>query len=87
MHSFANFGLRGGLCDLQMCAMCVGFPNCPEGQKWVGKNKIISVSQFTSCISIFLSQWFNLLVQFLFSALQVTCAGMARAALSHLNFL
>jgi len=39
LHSFANFGLWVGLCDLQMCAMCVGFPNCPEGQKRVGKTK------------------------------------------------
>src|SRR5690554_5682088 len=35
LHSFPNFGLWVGLCDLQMCAMCVGFPNCPEGQKRV----------------------------------------------------
>jgi hypothetical protein len=38
LHSFANFGLRVGLCDLQMCATCVGIPNCPSGQKRVGKN-------------------------------------------------
>jgi hypothetical protein len=25
--------------------MCVGFPNCPEGQKRVGKNKIFQFSQ------------------------------------------
>jgi hypothetical protein len=26
LHSFASFGLRVGLCGLQMCAMC----GCPE---------------------------------------------------------
>lgn len=31
MHSFANFGRRVGMCDMQMCAMSAGFPNCPEG--------------------------------------------------------
>lgn len=25
LHSFANFGLWVSQCDLQMCAMCVGF--------------------------------------------------------------
>jgi len=38
LHSFANFGLWVSLCDLHMCAMYVGFPNCPEGQKQAGKN-------------------------------------------------
>jgi hypothetical protein len=46
LHSFANFGLWVSLCDLQMCAMCVGFPNCPEGQKREGKTKSFRSSHF-----------------------------------------
>ena len=36
-YSFVIFGLRVSLCDLQMCAMCVGFPKWTEGQRRVGK--------------------------------------------------
>jgi hypothetical protein len=39
LHSFANFILCVSLSDLQMFAMCVGVPNCPIGQKQVGKTK------------------------------------------------
>jgi len=60
---------------------CVGFPNCPEGQKRVGKNKIFPVSQFIYGMSIFSFQWFNFLVQFLFSALQVTVECKCRKGL------
>jgi hypothetical protein len=35
--SFANFG-RGRLLRFANVLLCAGFPNCPEGQKRVGKN-------------------------------------------------
>ena len=62
LHSFANFGLWVGLCDLQMCAMCVGFLNCPEGQKCVKKTKS-SLKQSLFYIGLVFSQF---LVLFLF---------------------
>jgi len=33
LHSFANFGVWVGVCDLQMCAMYVGYPNCTKGRR------------------------------------------------------
>jgi len=41
LHSFANFGLRVGWCDLQMCAMWVGVSFFFVGGK--KKNKINSI--------------------------------------------
>jgi len=63
LHSFANFGLCFGMWDLQMCAMCVGFPNCPEGQKRVGKTKSSSKRSFFFIVLVF-SQFLVLFFQF-----------------------
>jgi hypothetical protein len=53
VHSFANFGLWVSPWDLQMCAMCVGFPNCPEGQKRAGKNYFFLAPTFNQRANIF----------------------------------
>lgn len=55
---FCKFQLWVSPCDLQMCAMCVGFPNCPKGQKRVGKTNFFLSDSFLitcliSCFNIF----------------------------------
>jgi len=48
---FCKFWYVGWLCDLQMCLMCVAYPNCPSGQKRVGKTKSFQSKQVGFFIS------------------------------------
>lgn len=50
LQFFANFGLWDGLCDLQICAMCVGFPDCSKGRKRADKNNFSSVYPCIVCL-------------------------------------
>jgi len=52
LYSFANFSRWGGLCDFQMCAMCVRFPNCPEGQESCGNNYFFLAPNFNQLDNI-----------------------------------
>jgi hypothetical protein len=54
----AEFYGEGKNCTLPdffigMCAMCVGFPNCPKGQKRVGKTKSSSEQSFSKFELVF----------------------------------